>query len=152
MWETQVQSLGWGRSPGEGKGYPLQYCCLENSMDRGAWRATVHGVTKNGASRNSSNYFILIFANVFCILPADYVYAGKDQSWGPPKLASHPKTKAVSVSLRWKWKLLSRVQFAETPWVVTCPWDSPGKNTGVGCHFLLRVSSQSRITLGSPTL
>ena len=36
-----------GRSPGEGNGYPLQYSCLENSMDRGAWQATVHGVTKN---------------------------------------------------------------------------------------------------------
>ena len=32
-----------GRSPGEGNGYPLQYSCLENSMDRGAWRAAVHG-------------------------------------------------------------------------------------------------------------
>ena len=31
-----------GRSPGEGNGCPLQYSCLENSMDRGAWRATVH--------------------------------------------------------------------------------------------------------------
>ena len=38
---------GSGRSPGEGNGYPLQYSCLENSMDRGAWRVTIHGVTKN---------------------------------------------------------------------------------------------------------
>ena len=38
---------GWGRSPGEGNGYPLQYSCLENSMDRGAWRATVHGVVES---------------------------------------------------------------------------------------------------------
>ena len=38
---------GLGRSPGEGNGNPLQYSCLENSMDRGAWQATVHGVTKN---------------------------------------------------------------------------------------------------------
>ena len=35
---------GLGRSPGEGNGYPLQYSCLENPMDRGAWWATVHGV------------------------------------------------------------------------------------------------------------
>ena len=33
---------GLGRSPGEGNGYPLQYSCLGNSMDRGAWQATVH--------------------------------------------------------------------------------------------------------------
>ena len=37
---------GSGRSPGEGNGNPLQYSFLRNSMDRGAWRATVHGVTK----------------------------------------------------------------------------------------------------------
>ena len=36
-----------GRSSGEGNGNPLQYSCLENSMDRGAWQATVHGVTKS---------------------------------------------------------------------------------------------------------
>ena len=35
-----------GRSPGEGNGNPLQYSYLENPMDRGTWRATVHGVTK----------------------------------------------------------------------------------------------------------
>ena len=39
--------LGLGRSPGEGNGKPLQYSCLENSMDRGAWQATVHGVAKS---------------------------------------------------------------------------------------------------------
>ena len=38
---------GLGRSPGEGKGYPLQYSGLENPMERGAWRATVHGVAKS---------------------------------------------------------------------------------------------------------
>ena len=47
MWETQVQSLGWEDSPGEGNGYPLQYPCLENFMDRGAWWVTVHGVEKS---------------------------------------------------------------------------------------------------------
>ena len=36
-----------GRSPGEENGNPLQYSCLENPMDRGAWRATVHGVAKS---------------------------------------------------------------------------------------------------------
>ena len=44
---------GWGRypgerkiQPGEGNGYPLQYSCLKNSMDRGAWQVTVHSVIK----------------------------------------------------------------------------------------------------------
>ena len=38
---------GLGRSPGVGNGDPLQYSCLENPMDSGAWRATVHGVAKS---------------------------------------------------------------------------------------------------------
>ena len=40
---------GLGRSPGVGNGNPLQYSCLENPKDRGAWRATVHGVAKSQA-------------------------------------------------------------------------------------------------------
>ena len=39
--------LGWGRSLREGNGYPLQYSCPENSMDRGAWQATVHAVAES---------------------------------------------------------------------------------------------------------
>ena len=46
MQETWVQSLGREDSPGEGNGYPLQYSCLDNPMDRGAWRATVSGGRK----------------------------------------------------------------------------------------------------------
>ena len=38
---------GFGKSPGEGNGNPLQYSCLENPRDRGAWRTTVHGVAKS---------------------------------------------------------------------------------------------------------
>ena len=46
--ETQVQSLSWeDLSAGEGNGNPLQYSCLENPIGRGAWQATVQGVTKN---------------------------------------------------------------------------------------------------------
>ena len=44
-----------GRSPGEGNGNPLQDSCLGNSMDRGAWRATVHGVTKESDTSEQLN-------------------------------------------------------------------------------------------------
>ena len=44
MQETQVQSLDREDPPGEGNGNPLQYSCLENSMDRGAWWATVRSI------------------------------------------------------------------------------------------------------------
>ena len=45
--ETWVRSLGQEDPLGKGTGSPLQYSCLENAMDRGAWRATVLGVTKS---------------------------------------------------------------------------------------------------------
>ena len=41
---------GLGRSPGEGNGYPLQYSCLENPMNRGACRATVYGVAESAVT------------------------------------------------------------------------------------------------------
>ena len=52
---------GLGRSPGEGNGNPLQFSCLENSMDGGAWQATAHGVTKSRT--RLSDYFI--FSSVY---------------------------------------------------------------------------------------
>ena len=52
--------LGWipglGRSPGEGNGNPLQYSCLENPMERGAWWATVHEVTKSRTRLNDFHF------------------------------------------------------------------------------------------------
>ena len=50
---------GSGRSPGEANGNPRQYSCLENPMDRGAWRAIVHGITK---SRTRLNHRHITFA------------------------------------------------------------------------------------------
>ena len=47
---------GSKRSPGEGNGHLLQYTCLENSMDRGAWLATVHGVTKSQTWRRTNTF------------------------------------------------------------------------------------------------
>ena len=52
MQEAWVQSLGQERSPGGGHGYPLQYSCLEHSMDRGAWQVTVHAVAKSWTQLN----------------------------------------------------------------------------------------------------
>ena len=49
--------LGSGRSPGGGNANPLQYTCLENPMDRGAWRATVHGVTKGQTQLSMRAHF-----------------------------------------------------------------------------------------------
>ena len=57
---------GLGKSPGEGNGNPLQYSCLENPMDRGAWRATVHGVAKSWPWL-SHRHFHLLYPSVYLL-------------------------------------------------------------------------------------
>ena len=67
--------LGSGRSSGAGNGNPLQYSCLENSVERGAWRAAVHGVTKSQAwlsnwhfqflSLSSERPFLTLYLKLF---------------------------------------------------------------------------------------
>ena len=52
-----VSVPGWGRSPGGGNGNPLHYSCLENPMDRGAWRATVYGVAKSQTLTEKLHFF-----------------------------------------------------------------------------------------------
>ena len=57
---------GPGRSPGGGLGSPLQYSCLENSMDRGAWWARVHGVTtvgRDGAHMKADRFLQICIGN-----------------------------------------------------------------------------------------
>ena len=49
---------GLGRSPGEGNGNPLQYSCLENPTDGGAWQATVHGVAKSWIQLSDFTFLI----------------------------------------------------------------------------------------------
>ena len=56
---------GLGKSPGEGNGNPLQYSCLENTMDRGAWQATVHGVKKSRTRLSTHAFFSLILFHVY---------------------------------------------------------------------------------------
>ena len=131
---------GSERSPGKGNGNLLQYSCLGNPMDRGARWATVHGVTKSRTQLSdwalNAHFLILLilksFLKVLCI-----------QYYHGTLLLSR----------------LSHVQLCAThrrqPTRLCCPWDSPGKNTGVGCHFLLqcmKVKSESEVTQSCPTL
>ena len=51
---------GSGRSPGEGNGNPLQYSCLENPNDRGAWQAIVHGVANSWTRLNDFTFFFRV--------------------------------------------------------------------------------------------
>ena len=51
---------GLGRAPGEGNGNPLQHSCLENSMDRGAWCATVHGLAKSWTQLSDQHTHVIM--------------------------------------------------------------------------------------------
>ena len=84
---------GLGRSPGEGNGTPLQYSCLENPMDRGAWKAAVHGVTE-GRTQLSDFTFTFHFhalekemANHSSVLA--WRILGMGEPGGLPSLGSH---------------------------------------------------------------
>ena len=55
---------GLGRSPREGNGNPLHYSCLENPMDRGAWWATVHRVTKSRTRLSNFTFTLLSFGYI----------------------------------------------------------------------------------------
>ena len=69
---------GSGRSPGEGNGYPLQYSCLENSVNRGAWQATVLGVK----SQTQLSYFHchrLNFVHAYYLIQSSHFMANR---WG----------------------------------------------------------------------
>ena len=80
---------GLGRSPGEGNGNPLQYFCLENSMDGGAWWATAHGVTK---SRTRLSDFTFLFPLSLYIvnfhLLIQFHFLQREAVLGPALLAS----------------------------------------------------------------
>ena len=67
-----------GRYPGEGNGNPLQYYCLENPMDRGAWQAKVHGVAKElDTDLNSNTTSIQSITETFCQDPG-YTVGNRD--------------------------------------------------------------------------
>ena len=60
MQEARIQSLGGGKSSGKGNDYPLLYSCLTNSQDRGASRATVHGVTKSQTLLSDFHFHLIL--------------------------------------------------------------------------------------------
>ena len=77
--ETWVRSLGLERSPGEGNGNPLGYSCLGNSMDKGGWWATVHGVAKSWTQLSDNTnisldmefYIFFLLVHIACIVSHD---------------------------------------------------------------------------------
>ena len=75
MQETQDVIPGLGSSPGGGNGNPLQYSCLENPMERGAWQAAFHGVAKSRTLKQPSTEIML---TIF----SELSYPPERREWG----------------------------------------------------------------------
>ena len=100
---------GLEKYPGAGHGNPVQYSCLENPMDRGAWRATIHRVTEHLDTTESPSVYL--------------------------KLTQHCKPTMCAKSLQ---SCPTLRPYAAQPARLLCPWDSPDKSTGAGCLTLLQ--------------
>ena len=129
---------GSGRSPGKGNGYPLQYSCLENPMDRGAWQATVHGVVK-GQTRLSNQAHIPLASTE--PIPANHKPCICPQEKAPPSTRSPPSRFPGPLSSEILVELVSSSHLCCQPsnstarssptwypmrglcWVYLCPWD-----------------------------
>ena len=116
-------TAGPGRSPGGGRDNPLQYSCLENPMDRGAWWATVHSVTKNWTQLSNQH---LHFPQVTPFYREESKYFGELRYFCKvtKSLSESESCSVVSNSLWPQWLYSS--------------WNSPGHNTGVGSLSLLQ--------------
>ena len=156
---------GSGRSPGEGNGYPLQYSCLGNLMDRGAWWATVHRVIKSQTQLSdlAPNIPLSVYST-FCLsihpinghLVSSVAAAAKSLQLCPtlcdPINGSLPGSPvpgilqartlewvAISFSDAWKWSPSvmsdSSRPHGLQPTRLLCPREFPGKSTGLLLPF-----------------
>ena len=117
---------GWGRSPGEGNGNPLQYCCLENIMDREAWWATVHGAAcltlcnAMDLSPPGSSVYGILWAR---ILEWVAMPSSRGHSW------PRDQTRISYVSFIGRWVVAQMVKNLPSsagdlvnPWIGKSPW------------------------------
>ena len=177
---------------GEGNGSPLQYSCLENSRDRGAWWGAVYGVTESDMTEaiyQQQQQLVCETYWIFTISASDFGYNSYRRETicsekslhlssnqlclfitmllnrfslvrlcATPETAAHqappslgfsrqehwsglPFPSPMHESKKWKWSRsvmsYSLQPHGLQPTRLLCPWDFPGKSTGVGCHCLL---------------
>ena len=99
---------GLGRSPGEGNGNPLQYSCLVNSMNRGTWRPTVHGIRRVGHNWVTLFFFTFLISSLLALITKMSPQLGNylwDQTFQTPKTC--PDTS--------KYQLLCTLQHNNSP-------------------------------------
>ena len=107
-----VSVPGLGGSPGVRNGNPLQYCCLENPMDGGAWRTTVHWIIKNQIWRSTHTHATAAAAAKSlqsCPTLCDPIDGSPPGSPVPGILQAILEWVAISFSNAWKWKSESEV-------------------------------------------
>ena len=95
---------GLGKSPGEGNDNSLQYSCLENSTDRGAWQTTVHGVAKNWTRLSNFHFYFSNWASLVAQLVKIHLQFRRPQfdSW-VRKLPGE----GIGCSLQYSWASLA---------------------------------------------
>ena len=126
---------GLGRSSGGGHGNPLQYSCLENPTDRGAWQTTVHGVRQDdgitGDGQGCQPYFASQESPLSQRRPLSFHNKNQHYELGWFIL----KVTSVHAKLLQLCSTICNPMDCSPPRLL-CPWDSPGKNTGVRlpCH------------------
>jgi len=103
---------GSGKTPGEGKGYPLQYSCLENFMDRGLWQATVHGVAKSRTWLSDFHFTFFKLLSLAKFVTDQYIIQGHQLL----KITTWNKSLGQFDSVQ----SLSRVQLFVIPWTAAC--------------------------------
>ena len=120
-----VSVPGLGGSPGVRNGNPLQYCCLENPMDGGAWRTTVHWIIKNQIWRSTHTHATAAAAAAkslqLCPTLCDPIDGSPPGSPVPGILQSRTLGwVAISFSNAWKWKV--KVKSFSCVWLFSTPW------------------------------
>ena len=120
---------GWGQSPGGGNGNPLQYSCLKNPVDRGAWWAIVHGVQRIGHDWATKPKKAMAPHSSTLAWKIPWVEEpGKLQSMGSLR-ARHNWVTSLSLFTCMHW----RRKWQPTP--VFLPEESQGRGSLVGCHL-----------------
>ena len=136
---------GSGRSPGEGYGNTLQYSCLRNPMDRGAWWATVCRVAESQLNMTKATYNICMYIlNKHPIVNYGKIRLkgkklGKDEHQLLYKLVNVFLYLYLTHECMFSHSGLSNSlrPYGLEPARLLSPWDYPSKNTGAGSHFLL---------------
>ena len=140
MQETWVWSLGGEDSPGGGNGNPLQYACLENPMDRGAWRAAVHGVKRVRHDWVCTHRWSLSYHWLCVIVWTNWVWPSSNpfffffvcQSLASEPVKRLPDQSSDAVFQPWDCR------WVRTPRLL---WRGTGMVTGVNCPVLHEIFS-----------